>query len=148
MMTVRRADAEYEATRRRMVWNERIPERLPDVIVLVTSDADVVEAVKLARARGLRISIRAGGHSWIATSLRDGGMLIDLSRLNGVTVTRRPERLPRNRRLRIPSWSPRWSNMSWPSRQGIAQRSPLAATCWLAVKAGTRVAGELHAQMF
>ena len=86
MTTVWRADADYEATRRRMVWNERIPDRFPDVIVSVTSDADVIEAVKLARSRGLRISIRAGGHSWIATSLRDGGMLIDLSQLNGVTV--------------------------------------------------------------
>jgi FAD/FMN-containing dehydrogenase len=69
-----------------MVWNQRIPDRFPDVIVTTTSDADVIEAVKLARSRGLRISIRAGGHSWIATSLRDGGMLVDLSRLNGVTV--------------------------------------------------------------
>ncbi len=69
-----------------MVWNDRIPERFPDVIVTVTSDADVIEAVKLARSRGLRISIRAGGHSWIGTSLRDGGMLVDLSKLNGVTV--------------------------------------------------------------
>ncbi len=86
MPTVWRADANYEATRRRMVWNDRIPERFPDVIVSVTSHADVIEAVKLARSRGLRISVRAGGHSWIATSLRDGGMLIDLSRLNGVTV--------------------------------------------------------------
>ncbi len=86
MVTVWRADADYEATRRRMVWNERIPDRFPDVIVSVTSDADVIEAVKLARSRRLRISIRAGGHSWIATSLRDGGMLIDLSRLNRVTV--------------------------------------------------------------
>jgi FAD/FMN-containing dehydrogenase len=42
--------------------------------------------VKLARTRGLCISVRAGGHSWIGASLRDGGMLIDLSRLNGVTV--------------------------------------------------------------
>jgi FAD/FMN-containing dehydrogenase len=69
-----------------MVWNERIPERFPDIIVSVTSDADVIEAVKLARSRGLRVAVRAGGHSWIATSLRDGGMLIDLSQLNGVTV--------------------------------------------------------------
>ena len=86
MATVWRTDADYEATRRRMVWNERIPERFPDVIVSVTSNADVIEAVKLARSRGLRIAVRAGGHSWIATSLRDGGMLIDLSQLNGVTV--------------------------------------------------------------
>ena len=86
MRAVWRTDAEYEATRRRMVWQKRIPDRFPDVIVTVASDADVIEAVKLARSRGLRISVRAGGHSWIATSLRDGGMLIDLSQLNGVTV--------------------------------------------------------------
>jgi FAD/FMN-containing dehydrogenase len=86
MITVWRTDAEYEATRRRMVWNKRIPERFPEVIVTAESDSDVIEAVKLARSRGLRISVRAGGHSWIATSLRDGGMLIDLSQLNGVTV--------------------------------------------------------------
>ena len=73
MIRVSRGDADYEATRRRMVWNDRIPERYPDVIVTAESDADVAEAVKLARSRGLRISIRAGGHSWIATSLRDGG---------------------------------------------------------------------------
>ena len=69
-----------------MVWNERIPQRFPDAIVTVTSDADVIEAVKLARSRKVPIAVRAGGHSWIGTSLRDGGMLIDLSRLNGVTV--------------------------------------------------------------
>src|SRR5574338_196649 len=86
MRAVWRTDAEYEATRRRMVWQKRIPDRFPDVIVTVASDADVIEAVKLARSRGLRISVRAGGHSWIATSLRDGGMLIDMSQLNGVTV--------------------------------------------------------------
>lgn len=37
MATVWRTDPDYEATRRRMVWNERIPERFPDVIVSVTS---------------------------------------------------------------------------------------------------------------
>jgi FAD/FMN-containing dehydrogenase len=83
MSAVRRTDAEYEATRRRMVWQKRIPDRFPEVIVTVASDEEVIEAVKLARASGLRISVRAGGHSWIATSLRDGGMLIDLSQLNG-----------------------------------------------------------------
>ena len=46
MITVWRTDADYEATRRRMVWNERIPERFPGVIVSVTSDADVIEAIR------------------------------------------------------------------------------------------------------
>jgi FAD/FMN-containing dehydrogenase len=69
-----------------MVWQKRIPDRFPEVIVTVTSDAEAIEAVNLARSHGVRISVRAGGHSWIATSLRDGGMLIDLSQLNSVTV--------------------------------------------------------------
>ena len=86
MLVVQRGDADYEATRRRMVWNERTPPRFPEVIVTAASDQDVVDAVQLARARGLRIAVRAGGHSWIGASLRDGGLLIDLSRLNGVTV--------------------------------------------------------------
>jgi len=56
-----------------MVWQKRIPDRFPDVIVTVASDGDVIEAVKLAPSRGACISVRAGGHSWIATSLRDAG---------------------------------------------------------------------------
>ena len=47
---------------------------IPTSLFQAQSVADVAEAVKLARSRGLRISIRAGGHSWIATSLRDGGI--------------------------------------------------------------------------
>jgi FAD binding domain. len=44
----------------------------------------VIAAVKLARSHGLRISVRAGEHSWITTWLRDGGMLIDLPQFNGI----------------------------------------------------------------
>jgi FAD/FMN-containing dehydrogenase len=81
-----RGDPAYETTRRRMVWNGRLPDRFPEVIITVASDQDVVEAVKLARVRGLRISVRSGGHNWVGSSLRDGGMLVDLSRLDAVTV--------------------------------------------------------------
>ena len=51
MITVRRGDADYEATRRRMVWQKRIPQRFPDVIVSVTSDAEVTEALQTIRQR-------------------------------------------------------------------------------------------------
>ena len=81
-----RGDPDYEATRRRMVWNARVPDRFPAAIVTVSSDQDVVEAVKLARARGLQISVRSGGHNWVGSSLRDGGLTVDLSRLTNVTV--------------------------------------------------------------
>jgi FAD/FMN-containing dehydrogenase len=81
-----RGDPDYETTRRHMVWNQRVPERYPEVIVVVASDQDVVDAVRLARARGLRIAVQSGGHNWIGNSLREGGMLIDLEQLNGVRV--------------------------------------------------------------
>ena len=56
----------------------------PQVIVTVAGDADVIAAVMLAHSRGLRISVRAGVHSWIATWLRDSGMVVDLPQFNGI----------------------------------------------------------------
>jgi FAD/FMN-containing dehydrogenase len=61
-------------------WNQLLPERYPELIVRVSSDLDVVEAVKFARENGLKLAVRGGGHAWCATPLRNGGMLIDLSR--------------------------------------------------------------------
>jgi FAD/FMN-containing dehydrogenase len=81
-----RGEGEYEALRRSAVWNRRTPARFPDVIVRAADDADVVAAVRFARARGLKVAVRGGGHSWIGSPLRDGGVLIDLSRLRSLTV--------------------------------------------------------------
>ncbi|MET8676558.1 FAD-binding oxidoreductase [Streptomyces sp. NPDC004647] len=79
-------DAEYESTRASMVWNGLKPERYPDVILRAASERDVPEAIALARSRGLRIAVRAGGHSWIGSPVRDGGMLIDLSALRRCAI--------------------------------------------------------------
>lgn len=81
-----RGDAGYEAARRAAVWNGRKPDRFPEVVVQAVDEADVIAAVKLARVPGFKVGIRSGGHSWAATYLRDGGMLLDLSRMNGFTV--------------------------------------------------------------
>jgi FAD/FMN-containing dehydrogenase len=67
-------------------WNQLRPERYPDLIVQVSSDHDVVEAVKYARENRLKVAVRGGGHAWCATPLRKGGMLIDLSQLNEVKI--------------------------------------------------------------
>ena len=77
-----RNDAGYEHARRGAVSNGRKPNRFPDVIVRAHSNGDVVAAVQLAKERGLKIGIRSGGHSWAASFLRDGGMLLDLARMN------------------------------------------------------------------
>ena len=82
----RRGETGYEEARCGALWNGRKPGRFPDVIVQAASDADVIAAVRLAKRQGLRIGVRSGGHSWAGSFLRDGGMLIDLSRMNSFTV--------------------------------------------------------------
>jgi hypothetical protein len=81
-----RGDASYEVARRNSVRNGRVPDRFPDVIVQPQNDADVVAAVRLAKSRNFKIGVRSGGHSWTAAFLRDGGMLVDLSQMNGLTI--------------------------------------------------------------
>jgi FAD/FMN-containing dehydrogenase len=78
----RRGDAGYDAARCATVWNARVPQRFPDVIVQASCAADVVVAVRYAGTNGLAVGIRSGGHSWSANHLRDGGMLLDVSRLD------------------------------------------------------------------
>src|ERR1700747_113930 len=76
----------YEAARRQTVWNSILPERFPDVIMQAREAKDVVAALRFARARGYRGGVRSGGHSWNASHLRDGGMLLDVSRLDHCSV--------------------------------------------------------------
>ena len=84
--TFRRGEDGYEEARRAAVWNARTPDRFPDLIVQAESEGDVVEAVRRAGAEGMRIGVRSGGHSWAGNHVRDGGMLLDLSRLDGLEV--------------------------------------------------------------
>ncbi|MGY0056535.1 FAD-binding oxidoreductase [Streptomyces sp. LZ34] len=83
---VRRGDPGFEKLRASMVWNELTPARSPDVIVVAASERDVPEAVLLARSGGMRIAVRAGGHSWCGSPLHEGGMLIDLSGLRRYAI--------------------------------------------------------------
>lgn len=76
-----RGDPGYEEARVARVFNARRPERYPAAVLIAASDEDVIAGVKLARERGLRVSVRAGGHSWAAWSLRDDALLIDLGAL-------------------------------------------------------------------
>ncbi len=66
------------------LWNKLHPERVPQIIACAMDEQDVVAAVKFARANKLKVSIRGGGHNWCAPSLRNSGLLIDLTNLNKV----------------------------------------------------------------
>lgn len=84
---IRRGDLGYEGTRTGAVWNEATPRWRPDAIVRAATEADVVHAVAWARAQGLRVSMRSGGHNWSGSPLRDGGLLLDLSGLRQCGIT-------------------------------------------------------------
>jgi len=73
----------YGAARR--IWNGMI-DRRPGLIARCASAEDVVQAVKLARAEGLPLSVRGGGHSVAGTAVCADGMMVDLSPMKDVSV--------------------------------------------------------------
>ena len=81
-----RGEPDYEEARVGRVFNARRPERMPAGVLEAASEADVVAGVRLARARGLQVSVRAGGHSWAAWSVRDEALLIDLGGLREIDL--------------------------------------------------------------
>jgi FAD/FMN-containing dehydrogenase len=83
---VPREDAAYEAKRLAAVWNALKPARRPAAIVQVASVADVQACVRFAKQSGLKVAVRGGGHNWNGAPLREGGLLLDLSRLNEVSI--------------------------------------------------------------
>lgn len=76
-------DTGYEEARK--VYNAMI-NRNPRLIVMCTSESDVMAAVRTAKAYGLRVAIRGGGHNGAGLGVCDGGMTIDVSRMNDVVV--------------------------------------------------------------
>jgi FAD/FMN-containing dehydrogenase len=76
-------DSGYDAVR--PAFNAMYPGR-PAVVVQATDTADVVEAIKFARERGLLLAVRGGGHSVAGLSSVDGGVLLDLALMNKVDV--------------------------------------------------------------
>jgi FAD/FMN-containing dehydrogenase len=79
-------DDGYEQARLDAVWNELKPDRNPAGIVIAETEQDVIEAVELARERGLKVKARSGGHGWTGSSVRDGALLVNLSQLTEVVI--------------------------------------------------------------
>jgi hypothetical protein len=89
---VTRDAPDYETWRRSMIWQYAKAGRKPDMIVQVDTVDDVIAAVNFARAHRMKVTTRGGGHSMAACFMRDGGMLIDVSRLDGIVVDKAKKR--------------------------------------------------------
>jgi len=76
-------DGRYDEARK--VYNAMIDKR-PAVVVRCTGVADVIAAVKAARAAGLAVAIRGGGHSVPGFGTADDALVVDLGRMRGIRV--------------------------------------------------------------
>jgi len=76
-------DAAFDEAR--AVWNGMF-DRRPAAILRPTGTADVIRGVGLARASGLPLAVRGGGHSVAGFSACEAGIVLDLRSLQGVRV--------------------------------------------------------------
>ncbi len=83
---VLRTDSDYPQWWSSMSWYIFLPRRYPDLIVCAKSEQDIVAALAYAIKKNVKISVRSGGHNPGKAVLRDGGMLLDLSKLRRVEI--------------------------------------------------------------
>lgn len=76
----------YELARASTAYRANKPNRFPRVVVRPNDAQDVVAAVQFARANGMQVTTRSGGHSWSSSHIRDRVMLIDLSRMQSIDI--------------------------------------------------------------
>jgi hypothetical protein len=70
----------YDAVR--VVWNGMI-DRRPALIARCRNAADVAASINFACDHGLAIAVRSGGHNVAGYAVCDGGLMVDLSLMNG-----------------------------------------------------------------
>ena len=99
----------------RAVFNAMF-DRRPAVIARATRPADVVAALAYARAEGITVAVRAGGHSVAGYSTVDDGLVLDLRPMARIGVD------PQTRRARVQP------GVTWGELDRATQQHGLATT--------------------
>ena len=133
-----RGEPGYEQARVGRVFNARRPDRFPAAVLLAADEDDVIAGVRLAAERGWAVSVRSGGHSWAAWSLRDDTLLIDLGAMRDMAYDPATGVVSARPAVQA-AWSSRrsWPNGAGPFPAATAPRSASAASCCRAGRAGT-----------
>ena len=80
---LRRGDAQYDTAR---ALHNGLIDKHPALIAQCRTARDVVEALGLAAVDGLAVTVRGGGHNVAGRATNDGGVVIDLSLMRGISI--------------------------------------------------------------
>jgi FAD/FMN-containing dehydrogenase len=84
-------------------WNGLV-DRRPAAIIRCAGVADVIAAVRLAGQEDVPLAVKSGGHDFAGKSTSEGGLLVDLSDMDGVRVD------PEGRTVRVEAGA-RWRDV-------------------------------------
>jgi FAD/FMN-containing dehydrogenase len=76
-------DVGYDAAR---ALHNGLVDRKPALIVRCRTTNDVIAALSFAHRAGLEVSIRGGGHNVAGRAVTDGGTMIDLAEMKGISI--------------------------------------------------------------
>lgn len=68
------------------LFNQRTPANFPEILYRVQKVEEIQDAIRMAKAEGLKVSMVSGGHSWSANHMRPNSLVIDMSLLDSFTV--------------------------------------------------------------
>lgn len=117
--TVLPSDARYERVRHGYVHRGA-----PAMVIFPESVEETAVALAYARSRGTVVSVRSGGHGISGRSTNDGGVVVDVSRLDDVAVLDRTRR-----RVRIGAGA-RWGESRSSSPRTGSPSAPETPAAW------------------
>jgi FAD binding domain len=85
---IKHTDIGFDAAIRATSFNQRDYGRRPEAMVIPENVEDIIETIRYAKSAGLKVNICSGGHSWSANHIRNGSLLVNMSKFNQFEVNK------------------------------------------------------------